>query len=102
MTYAFPAWEFAEDTHVLKLQCLYNKVCCMIGKFSKCTPIHELHMAFQVPYIYDYITKCAGNKCRSYKIMKMQMFVTSLEVKPDRKYKRLKLGSDQAYDHSSE
>jgi hypothetical protein len=34
--------------------------------------------------------------------MKMQMFATLDKVKPDRKYKRLKLGGGQAYDRSSD
>jgi hypothetical protein len=57
MTYACPAWEFAADTHLLKLQHLQNKVLHIIGKFPRRTPIHKLHMSFQVPYIYDYVTK---------------------------------------------
>jgi hypothetical protein len=52
-----PAWEFAADIHILKLQRLRNKVLRTIGKFPRRTPVRQLHMAFQVPYIYDYITK---------------------------------------------
>jgi hypothetical protein len=55
MTYACSAWEFAADTDLLKLQPLKNKVLRTSGKFSRLTPVPELHMAFQVPYIYDYI-----------------------------------------------
>jgi hypothetical protein len=40
--------------HLLELRRLQNKVLRTTGKFSRCTPIH---MAFQVPHIYDYITK---------------------------------------------
>jgi hypothetical protein len=57
MTYASPAWEFAADTHLMKLQHLQNKVLRTIGKLPKSTPIRELHMAFKIPYVYDYITK---------------------------------------------
>jgi hypothetical protein len=60
MTYACPAWKFAAGTHLLKLQHLQNKVLLTIGKFPKCTPVHELHMvfmAFEVPHVYDFITK---------------------------------------------
>jgi hypothetical protein len=57
MIYACPALEFAADTHLLNLQRLQNKVLHTIGTFLKCTLVHELDMAFQVPYIYDYITK---------------------------------------------
>jgi hypothetical protein len=57
MTYACPAWKFAADTYLPKLQSLQNKVLRTIGKFPSSTPVHELHMVFQVPYIYDYTTK---------------------------------------------
>jgi hypothetical protein len=46
MTYACPAWEFAADTHLLKLQRLKNKVLRTIGNFPRHTP-------FNIPYIYD-------------------------------------------------
>jgi hypothetical protein len=61
-------------------------------------PACNLHMIFQVPYIYDYITINAGNKQRSYNIMKMQIFATAEMATPDTKYKRLKLDAGQAYD----
>ena len=35
------------------------------------------------------------------KIMRINMFPVQDKVKPDRKYKRLKLGGGQAYDHSN-
>jgi hypothetical protein len=69
MTYACPTWEFAADTNFLKLQRFHNKVLRTIDKFPKCTPVRELHMAFQVLYIYDYLTKLC-NKQKSYKIVK--------------------------------
>jgi hypothetical protein len=57
MTYASPAWEFAANTHLLKLQRLQNKVLRTIDNFPKRTWVRELHKAFKIPYIYDYITK---------------------------------------------
>jgi hypothetical protein len=39
MTYASPAWEFAADTHLIKLQCLQNKVLRTIGNFPRRTPV---------------------------------------------------------------
>jgi hypothetical protein len=57
MTYACPAWEFTAETHFLKLQRLQNKVLRTIGKLPRRTPVRNLHMAFQIPYVYDYITK---------------------------------------------
>jgi hypothetical protein len=59
MTYACPAWEFAADNHLLKLQRLQNKVLRTIRNFPRRTPVGDVHMAFKLPYIYsyDYITK---------------------------------------------
>jgi hypothetical protein len=51
---------------------LQNKVLCTIGNFPRRTPVRDLHVAFRLPYVYDY----AGNKQKSYKIMKMKMFAT--------------------------
>jgi hypothetical protein len=39
MTYASLAWEFAANTHLLKLQCLQNKVLRTIGNFPRRTPV---------------------------------------------------------------
>jgi hypothetical protein len=57
MTYACPAWQLASDTYLLKLQCLQNNILCTIGNFPRCTPVHDLHTAFNLPYVYNYITK---------------------------------------------
>jgi hypothetical protein len=57
MTYASPAWEPAAETHLIKLQHLQNKVLCTTDNFPRCTPVCELHVAFNIPYVYNYITK---------------------------------------------
>jgi hypothetical protein len=57
MTYASPAWEFVADTHLMKLQRLQNKVLGTIGNYPRHTTVHELHLAFQILFVYDYITK---------------------------------------------
>jgi hypothetical protein len=54
MTYAYSASEFAADTHLMKLQCLQNKVLRTTGIFPRRTPVREMHMAFHLPYVYDY------------------------------------------------
>jgi hypothetical protein len=103
MTYACPAWEFAADTSLLKMQRLQNKVLRIIGHFPRRTSVRELHVAFEIPYVYDFITKL----CRQ------QAEVIQNYVNPNvrnigqgeaqhRKYKRLKLGDGQAYDRSSD
>jgi hypothetical protein len=54
MTYACLAWESAADTYLLKLQRLQNKVLRAIGNFPKFSPVLDLHMAFNLTYVYDY------------------------------------------------
>jgi hypothetical protein len=48
MTYACPAWEFATDTYLLKLQRLQNKVLRITGNFPRCTLVCYLHTAFNL------------------------------------------------------
>jgi hypothetical protein len=57
MTYACPAWEFAAVSHLLKLQRPQNRVLRTIGSFLRRTSVRDMHVAFQIPYVYDYITK---------------------------------------------
>jgi hypothetical protein len=71
--------------------------------FDRCTSVCELHVAFKIPYINKYISKL----CRT------QAEVIINHANPNvhdigqgeamrRKYKRLKLGSSQAYDCSAD
>jgi hypothetical protein len=57
MTYACSAWEFAAECHLLKLERLQNKVLRTTGNFPKRTSVRDMHKAFHIPYVYDYITK---------------------------------------------
>jgi hypothetical protein len=45
-----PTRELAADTYLLKLQGLEKKVLCTVGIFPRCTPLRELHTAFNLPY----------------------------------------------------
>jgi hypothetical protein len=63
MTYACPAWEFAVVSHLLKLQRLQNIVLRTTGNISRRTATRALHLAFQIPYVYDYITKICNHQC---------------------------------------
>jgi hypothetical protein len=49
MTYACLAWEFAAESHLLKLQRLQNKVLCTIGNFPRRTSVRDVHVAFKIP-----------------------------------------------------
>jgi hypothetical protein len=62
MTYACTAWELAADTHLLKLQRLQNNVHRTTVNFPRCTLVRDLHTAFNLPYVSDYITKLCGQQ----------------------------------------
>jgi hypothetical protein len=60
-------------------------------------------VAFKIPYVYDFITKLCGTQA--------EVILNHVNPKVHgigqgearhRKYKRLKLGSSQAYDHSAD
>jgi hypothetical protein len=81
MTYACPAWEFAAETHLLKLQRLQSRILRTIGNFPRNTSVRDMHLAFQVPYVYDYITK-AGDKQKLFIIMKIKIYAILDKAKP--------------------
>jgi hypothetical protein len=54
-----------------------------IGNLPRRTPVSDLHMAFKIPYVYDYITKLCRQQAKSYKIMIMRMFALLDKAKPD-------------------
>jgi hypothetical protein len=103
MTYACPAWEFAADTQLMKLQRLQNKVLRTIGKFPINTPIRDMHISFKIPYVYDLRAKLCKQQA------KVIQHHENIHVRNiwqgearHRKYKRLKLGGGQAYDPLSD
>jgi hypothetical protein len=101
MTYACPTWDFAADTHLMKLQRLQNKVLRTIGNFPWRTPVRELHNAFSIPYIYDYITKLSRQQAEFIQNHEnVNVRIIGQGEARHRKYKRLKLGGGQAYDRS--
>jgi hypothetical protein len=91
--------ELAAGTYLLKLQPLQNKVLHTIGYFPRCTLVRYLHTAFNLPHVF-YIT----NLCRQqaeviqYHENEHVRGIGQCEAR-HRKYKRLKLGGGQAYDH---
>jgi hypothetical protein len=103
MTYACTARELAADAYLLKLQRLQNKVLRTIGNFSRCTPVRDLHLVFNLQYIYGYITILCRQQAEVIQDHKNEHFrsIGQGEVR-HRKYKRLKLGGGQAYDRSSD
>jgi hypothetical protein len=104
MTYACPAWEFAADTHLLKVQSLQNKVLRTIGNLPRHTPVCELHKAFNIPYIYDYITKLCRKQAKivqNHGNGNANVCNIGQGEPRHRKFKRLKLDGGQAYHRSS-
>jgi hypothetical protein len=101
MTYACPAWEFAAEP-LLKLQRLQNKVIRTNGNLPRCTLVRNMHVAFQIPYVYDYITKLCR---RQAEIIHNHQNENVRNIRqgetPHRKHKRLKLGGSYLYDRSN-
>jgi hypothetical protein len=56
ITYAYPVRELVADTHLLQLQRMRTKVLLIIENFPTFTPVHDLHTAFNIPYVYHYET----------------------------------------------
>jgi hypothetical protein len=79
LTYACPAWEFAADSHLLKLQRLQNRVLRSTGNFLRLTSVRESVYRMFMIIKQNY----PGNKQKSFKIMKMQMFAILDKAKPD-------------------
>jgi hypothetical protein len=102
MTYACPAWEFAAESHLLKLQRLQNRVLRTIGNFPRRTLVCNLHVTFQIPYVYNFIMKLCRQQAEVIQNHDNEN-IRNIEQDeaPHRKYKRLKLGGSHMYDHSS-
>jgi hypothetical protein len=103
MTYACPILEYAADTQLSKLQRLQNRVLRATGNLERRTLVREMHVAFKIPYISHYIIKL----CRT----QAEVILTHVNQNVrcigqgdamHRKYRKLKLGSGQAYDRSAD
>jgi hypothetical protein len=75
MTYASPAWEFAADSHLMKLQ----RLAIFQGAhwFGICIWRSKFHMYMTTKQNY------AGSKQKSYNIMIIKMFATLDKAKLD-------------------
>jgi hypothetical protein len=102
LTYASPAWELEADSYLSKLQRLQNKVRRTIRNPPRRTPTRDLHMAFKIPYLYDFVTKL----CREQATVILNhenVNIRNISEGEARhgKYKRLRLSGGQAYDRLS-
>jgi hypothetical protein len=97
MTNDTPAWESAAYTYQMKLQRLQNKVLRTIGNYPRHTPVRDLHFAFQIPYVYGYMTKLCRQQAEVIQNHDNENVRTIGQGESrHRKYKRLNLGSGQA------
>jgi hypothetical protein len=71
--------------------------------FTLTPSVRELHKAFSIPYIYDYMTKVSREQAE---VIQNHENANVRNIGQGegrhRKYKRLKLGGGQAYDRSSD
>jgi hypothetical protein len=62
-----------------------------------------MHVAFQIPYMYNYITKLCRQQAKVIQDYKKANACNNEHGEArHRKYKKLKVGGGQAYDHSSD
>jgi hypothetical protein len=82
----------------LKLQRLQNRVLRTIGNLPGRTPTRDLHVAFKVPYLYDFVTKLCREQATvilNHKNVNIRNFGHG-ETR-HRKYEGIKLYGGQAY-----
>jgi hypothetical protein len=93
VTYACLAWEFAAETHVLKLQRLQNSVLRTIGNFPRHTSVRDMHVASRIPYVYGYETKLCRKQAEVIQNHENEnvRYIGQGEAQ-HRKYKRFKFG----------
>jgi hypothetical protein len=97
MTYACAVLKFGTETYLLKLQRLQNKVLRTTSNLRRCTSVRDMHVAFQIPYVYDYITKLCRRQAEIIHNHEIENVRNIWQGEP-----RLKLGDSQlrVYDRS--
>jgi hypothetical protein len=103
MTYACSAWEFAAECHLLKVQRLQNKVLRTISNFPKRTSVFDMHTAFHISYVYDYIIQLCRQQTEVIQNHEniIVRYIGQGEAR-QRKYMRPKLGGGHVYVSSSD
>jgi hypothetical protein len=92
----------AAESRLLKLQRLQNKVLRTIGSFPRRTSVRDMHVAFQIQYVCDFITKTCRQQAEVIENHENDNVRSIGQGEaPHRKYKRLKLGGGHVYDCSS-
>jgi hypothetical protein len=87
----------------LKLQRLQNWVFRASGTFDRHTLVREVHMASEISFAYDYITKfCMQQADVIQSHLYPNVHTNGQGETMHRNHKRLKFGGGQAYDRSSD
>jgi hypothetical protein len=75
----------------------------VIGNLDMCTPVRELHVAFKILCVYDYITKFCSTLAEVI-LNHVNPNIRGIGQGETRngKHKRLKFDSSQPYDHSAD
>jgi hypothetical protein len=75
----------------------------VVGKLDTHTPVCKLYVAFKIPYMYDYITKLSSTQAEG-NLNYVNPNVRGIGQGEARhgKYKRLKFGGGQAFNHSAD
>jgi hypothetical protein len=76
ISYVCPASELAAESRLLKLQRLQKEVLRTIRKFPRRTSVRDWHATFQIPYVYNYITKLCGQQAEVIQNHDNEMFAT--------------------------
>lgn len=81
MIYVCSAWKFATGAYLLKTQRLQNNALRMFGEFKKKIIIRERHVAFEIPYVYDFITKLCRQQAQSREFTRIKIFLIAEKTK---------------------
>jgi hypothetical protein len=80
-----------------------KKVFCINGTFPRCTLVRDLHMTFNLLYVYDYITKLCRQQAEVIQNHEYEHICSVQQGEArHRNYKKLKLDDGQAYNCSSD
>jgi hypothetical protein len=86
------------------MQRLQNKHPRTIGNFPRRTSVCDMHKAFHIPYVYDYITKSCRHQAeviQNHENENENVHYIGQGKARHRKYKKLKLGGGQVTEATS-
>jgi hypothetical protein len=86
----------------MDLQRLHNIVLRATGHLDRKTSVRDLHVAFKIPYVHDYVT--ISRRRQTEIILNHEnpnVRATRRGGTRHKNYKRLQLGSGHLYEHSS-